>query len=227
MNNPTFKQSLLIPFSPCKEKEERDPALSILSEKNVPADLKLKQFDSFVKYNRDRKTSDEKTEAPPHLVNLENISDAKKPLAESILTFIRKTPEISWDWKFQLVIDQKVFSGSDLPKILQYLVGELVITNSVLDIPPGARELEEKLRVLGIPSSWLQLIPRRSKRATKRKVLPKEEEEEEDEEEEEEEEIPIKRKKVSEEKKRFKAEHQQRRSARLKKKKEKARWQIY
>ena len=139
-----------------------------MSKKKLPADLKLKQFDVFKKYNKLRDPSDIESNTPPPL-NLENISYANQPLVESILTFIRKSPEVSWDWKYQIIMDKKELSETDMRKIIQYFVGEAVITDSKLDIPIGFLELKDKLKFLEIPSSWLKLIPRRTERIKKGK----------------------------------------------------------
>lgn len=204
MPEPSFKESLLVPVSLLinktlkKKKKKKKKAVStasdkkepvtaeeILSNKDLPADLRLKYFDNFNKFNKPLPTApipvvtrSELQARPAHEYDdnilLENISVDKFPVASSILNFIKSSQDISWNKNFEVVVDGRLIRDSDIRKILSFLVGEVVITKHE-DIPPGGFEVKKKLEILGLPKSWIQTV-RKSVRIIKR-----EEEEEKEE----------------------------------------------
>lgn len=180
-----FKECLLVPASYLikKKKSENKPKnpKEILSNKKLPADVRLKYFDSFVKFNKEKesspvrvitKTEEEAKKKPPYDILrsfLSDLPDAKLPLVKAILEFITESKEITWDRNFQVVIDKQEIRDSDIRKILQYFVG-LGVHTSEADIPTGSEELRTKLEQLEIPSDWFGYIPRTSARTKRRKT---------------------------------------------------------
>lgn len=197
MTEKGFKESLLVPVSFMTKSEvllrkkkssktkptPRKPvsANSILSNENVPADLRLKYFDNFMRHNRLRPesrvkviTETEEEEQKKYRFSvqdleniLQDISIDKKPLASSILNFIKDSDEITWNDNFEIIIDGKILPESNIKRILQFLVGEVVYTDRRLDVPPGVKAVREKLKILGIPLSWLKQTPKQSERLQK------------------------------------------------------------
>jgi hypothetical protein len=150
----------------------------------MPADLRLKYFDNLVKFNRNRPppplevvTRSERKEAESQereddsKLLLDDIPIAKKPLANAILKFMRETKVISWNSKFEVIIDGEILQESDMRKVLQFLLGEIVYTQGQLDIPKGAITVKERLDILEIPTSWLKHVPRFSRRKQKGRGL--------------------------------------------------------
>lgn len=185
MDSP-FKESLLVPASFLIKKKEKlqlkkkITPTAILTDTRRPADLRLKYFDNFVKFNKEReksplkvitKTEQEAAEKVPveddPKVLLKDIPKEKIPLATSILSFIKDSDEISWNQKFEVIIDGNTIQDSDIRKIIQYYVGEIIVTDARHDVPIGANILKEKLEIIDIPFTWFKLIPRRSSRGQK------------------------------------------------------------
>lgn len=181
----TFKESLLVPVSfliqKKKKKETKITPSEILNDKTIPADLRLKYYNKFLKYNKERPKSPlkviTKTEAEEEKVSdyeiqaiLRDVPDLKIPLARAILQFIKDNDDISWNKKFEVVIDGKTIEDSDIRAIIRFLVGLKIIT-SEKDFPKGGRETFAKLEVLDIPSDWLTFVQREIQRSRRKRKL--------------------------------------------------------
>ena len=77
---------------------------------------------------------------------------------KSILEFIEKNKElVNFDKKtLEIRIDDQLYIGSNLIKILQYFMKQLVVTEEK-DIPVGAVKLYMTLHNLGLPKSWIKV----------------------------------------------------------------------
>jgi len=163
-------------------------AESLLADESIPADLRLKYFDNMVRFDRARPptpvnviTNTEKREEQEQQAEnqreedtrilLNEIPDSKKPLASSILKFMKERRDITWNSRFEAVLDGEVIPDSDIRKIMQFLLGEVIYTLGKLDIPKGAMSIKEKLEISEIPPSWLKHVPRFSKRKQKGRGL--------------------------------------------------------
>lgn len=191
MTEVTFKESLLIPMSYFKKRQKTSfekeksklsvpvTAESILLDKTIPADLRVKYFDNLKKFDKARPpapinvitTTEKKEEGEKGKqreedlkIILNDMPDSKKPLASSIINFMRETKDITWNSQFEVAVDERIIPNSDIRKILQFLVGEVIYTSGKLDIPKGAATVKEKLEILEVPPSWLKHVPRSSKR---------------------------------------------------------------
>jgi hypothetical protein len=161
---------------------------SLLSDESIPADLRLKYYDNMVRFNKERPptpvsviTNTEKKEEQEQRVKgqieedtrivLSGVPDSKKPLAHSIVKFMQESQDITWNSKFEAVLDGNVIPDSDIRQIMLFLLGEVIFTFGKLDIPKGAQSIKEKLEILEIPPAWLKHAPRISKRKQKGKGL--------------------------------------------------------
>lgn len=177
MSSP-FKESLLVPVSfliQKKKKTDKKTPMGILSDKRQPADIRLKYFDNFVKFSKDKgsppmkvitRTEEEKEESRPEYdikVLVRDIPDFRLPLARAILEFMTDSKKITWDRNFQVALDGHEIHNSDIREILKYILGLSIVT-SAEDIPTGAEQVKEKLRLLDIPLVWLKNTPHLSSR---------------------------------------------------------------
>jgi hypothetical protein len=197
MSRGGFKESLLVPTTFLKTTETKSRAknqqkkstnfsknnpLSILSDESTPADIRLKYFDNFIRHNPVRAkppikviTKSEEEYQSQHIsqidINniLQDIPSDKKPLASSILNFIKDSNEIQWNNRHEIILDGNIIPGSNIKSIIQFLVGEVVYTNDRIDTPVGLSEVKKKLIVLGLSPSWLRKAPRQSERTQKGK----------------------------------------------------------
>lgn len=175
-----FEECYLLPktFLIKKRNKEKTPA-SILSNKKLPSDLRLKYFDNFMKFDKGKPSVRALTQDEPE-INIDTLLGdlplMNVPEARALLQFMKDSHEISWNLNLELIIDNTTINRSDLRKIIRYMLGLSTVTRHT-DIPIGAEQLISKLELLDFPFEWLRKFPRQKlDRAAKIKVSKEEEE---------------------------------------------------
>lgn len=96
-----------------------------------------------------------------------NTSKDKLPFVSSIIDIVEEKPDdIYWDNNYRLYIDKLEIRNADIVTIFQYLMKELIVTRDQ-DIPEGSLLVQNKLREIGVPKSW---IPQSIKKSTIRRL---------------------------------------------------------
>ena len=185
----SFKQSIIIPlslFEKCnfsgEPPTERDPPptteskpADILHDPKLAVDTKMKLYSQKKKFHIDKKRRPYPviidTPKKVSIISKKNdisairdlFSTGDQPIINSILENILDNPsKISWDEKYQIIIDGIPIHESSLIDLLKYVRNETVITSDE-DVPIGAAKFIHVLDQIKIPRSWLK-IPRRSRR---------------------------------------------------------------
>ena len=94
-----------------------------------------------------KETKEEEEEDPLKLVLSKTIPKRLKPKADLLIDYFKKTPEISWDEKKQLVINKKTIQNSNVID----LVNDLVRVRKTSTPPTGWTELSDVLKRSNIP----------------------------------------------------------------------------
>lgn len=193
-----FKECVVIPLATLKKckcifKEEIQqlPAVSspppkLLFDESLPADTRLKLFH---KEKLTKNVERENLEAPKVRVvetptkeperaidsEMETIltffSEKTRPIAEHLLNVIRKNKDILfWDGNLRLTVYDRTIPNTSIVKLLQYCLGDIVITRES-DRPYYSQQFVDLLLSVGVPTAILSLPRKHSTRASKRRAV--------------------------------------------------------
>ena len=89
---------------------------------------------------------------------LQHISQRNTPNVSSILAKILHVggDAISWNNRLEMTINRGHFPNSNIIDVLQYVLGEKIITGTA-DVSVGGQEFYMALIEMGVPLSWLRI----------------------------------------------------------------------
>ena len=166
-----FKEAVIVPrdvFDRCNFREATNE--DILYDANLPPDLKMKLYSQRKKLRpSESKYARVQVVKPPpaasrHKVSqdvhsiLQHVSERNRPNASSILAKILHAGEdtMSWNDRLEMTINREQFPNSNIIDLLQYVLGEKIITGTA-DVPLAGKEFYTALIEMGVPSSLLRI----------------------------------------------------------------------
>jgi hypothetical protein len=167
----SYAEAIIIPlslFKECQFPNKPDEIKTLLSEKNIPPDKKMKLVDQIQLKRKQAKRSStpDKPLSPTNKVLqpstseefiLSDIPIAMKPFASSIMHAISPyKDQINWDKNLEITIDGTPYPESNIIKLLLWITKSSVMTRHS-DLPIGAIPFHNKLMHIGIPKSWIQV----------------------------------------------------------------------
>lgn len=170
MTEQDFSECVIVPiklFSKCKfEKSKTD----ILDHPVLHPDVKVKLFHQKNKMGKVKHLEEQKTFSRDLSAYLDEFSVGKRPLAKSIFEYLVQNPNtISWNDDFEISINDQYFPMSNVVKLVQYVLGEIIMT-SERDKPQGADSFVRALNDIGVPKEWMK-IPQ-PKLRVRRRLIP-------------------------------------------------------
>jgi hypothetical protein len=171
----SFKESVLVPLS-IFQTAKFSHDLAQTGFQHMPTEQKLKILDTKKFYDKTRGTSasagipsDYKTEILKESVNsiTQTFPQKDQPLVRNILQILlKKESNLRWGLDYTISINGESYDNSDVRKLLNYAIGNTIITSEA-DKPVAADRFIEALRPL-VPAVWLK-IPRPVRKRTTRK----------------------------------------------------------
>jgi hypothetical protein len=173
----SFKEAIIIPFETFKKIQGNLPDIWKLHDKDNSLTEKYKLNQQEKTLQKIYRSSPKTSELPKKNfdewnseVIVKEIKTEQQPFVKSIIEIIKKHPDqINWNKTFQVAIDNDAIIGSNIIEIFKHLTRTSVVTRTS-DIPTGTTQVHKKLLDLGVPSSWIAV----KLKATRRRKLPEE-----------------------------------------------------